>query len=169
MSSVSNTNMNCKWIGRKCCYFWPFNFNRNVKEDAKFHYNPDDHFKVESKRDEMKEVSNISDSSDDEFMEIELTSKTGLENENQDEDIIKEIKNHKELVNHTIKREMILNTNDDINFSELNIKPEELTYSRSENLQEVPEEEEDINQENISETRYVDNYRFTARAKILIS
>ena len=85
-------------------------------------------------------------------MEIELTTTTGLENENQDEDIIKEIKNHKEFVNHTIKREMILNTNDDINFSELNINPEELKYSRSENLQEVPEEEEDINQENISPT-----------------
>ena len=57
------------------------------------------------------------------FKEIKLGSKTGLENENQDDDIIKEIKNRKEMVNYTIKREML---NNDLNLSELGIEPTEL-------------------------------------------
>ena len=57
------------------------------------------------------------------FKEIKLGSQTGLENENQDDDIIKEIKNRKEMVNYTIKREML---NNDLNLSELGIEPTEL-------------------------------------------
>ena len=58
-------------------------------------------------------------------MEIELDQGlTGLENENQDDDIIKEIKNRKEMANYTIKREMM-------NFSELGITPEELCTSNN--------------------------------------
>ena len=58
-------------------------------------------------------------------MEIELDQGlTGLENENQDDDIIKEIKSRKEMTNYTIKREMM-------NFSELGITPEELCTSNN--------------------------------------
>ena len=58
-------------------------------------------------------------------MEIELDQGlTGLENENQDDDIIKEIKSRKEMANYTIKREMM-------NFSELGITPEELCTSNN--------------------------------------
>ena len=68
---------------------------------------------------------------DNDFTEIELT---GLENENQDDDIIKEIKSRKEMANYNIKREMM-------NFSELGITPEELCTSNNQLEQSCTEDQ----------------------------
>ena len=116
--------MNCDWISRKCCPFWPFSLK--AKDDAKYQFDPNNHIKIEPKAEEekgeMREISNINDN---DFTEIQLDQDlTGLENENQDDDIIKEIKNRKEMANYTIKREMM-------NFSELGITPEELCTSNN--------------------------------------
>ena len=137
------------WIAKKCCHFcWPLGLS--IKDDAKYQFNPDDHIKIEPKE-EMTEISRT-DSEDSEgkdlaivskykkndnngqfilgFKEIKLGSQTGLENENQDDDIIKEIKNRKEMVNYTIKREML---NNDLNLSELGIEPTELKVNAGTN------------------------------------
>ena len=51
--------MNCDWISRKCCPFWPFALK--AKDDAKYQFDPNNHIKIEPKaeeKEEMKEISN---------------------------------------------------------------------------------------------------------------
>ena len=77
--------MNCDWISRKCCPFWPFALK--AKDDAKYQFDPNNHIKIEPKAEEekgeMREISNINDN---DLTEIQLDQDlTGLENENQDD------------------------------------------------------------------------------------
>ena len=61
------------WIAKKCCHFcWPLGLS--IKDDAKYQFNPDDHIKIEPKREEMTEISR-SDSEDSEGKDLENVSK----------------------------------------------------------------------------------------------
>ena len=59
------------WIAKKCCHFcWPLGLS--IKDDAKYQFNPDDHIKIEPKREEMTEISRT-DSEDSEGKDLAIS------------------------------------------------------------------------------------------------
>lgn len=126
---------NC-WIFKKCK--WPL----RTRDDAKYQFDPDKDIRIEPKRpEEMREVSNFYEDTFD----IDLVERTSLENKNctQIDDVLREIKDQKEMVNNNIKLEMKAKGADDDN-NEINFGPEDLSFIGSTPLHDIVEEDEAI-------------------------